>query len=161
MRTEKWPSDWQVRLIQLLAVPGLIIAFYLLLYHHGDLVNVCRPSGWDDCGKVSGPDAPYSAIGPIPVALIGLLGYAVIFVITWLKDWWSLLDDYLPEIMLALTGFAFLFSLGLTGLELFVIGAICRFCVLSSLIMTIMFVLAISYLRAVNRAAEIPDGEED
>jgi uncharacterized membrane protein len=82
-------------------------------------------------------------------------------VITWLKDWWSLLDDYLPEIMLALTGFAFLFSLGLTGLELFVIGAICRFCVLSSLIMTIMFVLAISYLRAVNRAAEIPDGEED
>jgi len=161
MRTEKWPSDWQVRLVQLLAVPGLIIAFYLLLYHHGDLVNVCRPSGWDDCGKVSGPDAPYSAIGPIPVALIGLLGYAVIFVITWLKDWWSLLDDYLPEIMLALTGFAFLFSLGLTGLELFVIGAICRFCVLSALIMTIMFALAVSYLRAVNRAAEIADGEED
>ncbi|MFN2224345.1 MAG: vitamin K epoxide reductase family protein [Candidatus Promineifilaceae bacterium] len=160
MRTENWPPDWQVRLVQLLAVPGLLIAFYLLLYHNGDLVNVCRPSGWDDCGKVSGPDAPYSAIGPIPVALIGLLGYALIFLVAWLKDWWLLLDDYSPEIMVALTGFAFLFSLGLTGLELFVIGAICRFCVLSALIITIMFALSASYLRAVNRAEELPDGEE-
>jgi uncharacterized membrane protein len=160
MRTENWPPDWQVRLVQLLAVPGLLIAFYLLLYHNGDLVNVCRPSGWDDCGKVSGPDAPYSAIGPIPVALIGLLGYALIFLVAWLKDWWLLLADYSPEIMVALTGFAFLFSLGLTGLELFVIGAICRFCVLSALIITIMFALSASYLRAVNRAEELPDGEE-
>jgi uncharacterized membrane protein len=154
MRTDKWPSDWQVRFVQLLAVPGLMIAFYLLLYHNGDLVNVCRPSGWDDCGKVSGPDAPYSAIGPIPVALIGLVGYALIFLVAWLKDWWSLLDDYSPEILVALTGFAFLFSLGLTALELFVIGAICRFCVISALIITIMLVLSISYLRSFNQAEE-------
>ena len=152
MRTDRWPSDWQVRLIQLLAVPGLMIAFYLLLYHNGDLVNVCRPSGWDDCGKVSGPDAPYSAIGPIPVALIGLVGYALIFLVAWLKDWWSLLDDYSPEILVALTGFAFLFSLGLTALELFVIGAICRFCVVSALIITVMLVLSISYLSSFNQA---------
>lgn len=157
MRTDKWPPDWQVRLVQLLAVPGLMIAFYLLLYHNGDLVNVCRPSGWDDCGKVSGPDAPYSAIGPIPIALIGLVGYAVIFVVTWLKDWWSPLDNYSPEILVALTGFAFLLSLGLTGLELFVINAICRFCVISALIVTIMLVLSISYLRSFSQieAAEI------
>lgn len=154
MRTEKWPSDWQVRLIQLLAVPGLIIAFYLLLYHNGNLVSVCRPSSWDDCGKVSGPDAPYSAIGPIPVALIGLVGYALVFLVAWLKDWWPLLDEYSPEVLVALTGFAFLFSLGLTGLELFVIGAICRFCVISALIITVMLVLSISYLRAANRSEE-------
>lgn len=161
MRTENWASDWQVRFIQLLAVPGLMIAFYLLLYHNGDLVNVCRPSGWDDCGKVSGPDAPYSAIGPIPVALIGLVGYALIFLVTWLKDWWPLLDDYSPEILLALTGFAFLFSLGLTGLELFVIEAICRFCIMSAVIITIMLALSISYLRTVNRAEGIADSDED
>lgn len=160
MRTKNWPTDWQVRLIQLLAVPGLIIAFYLLLFHDGVLVNACRPSGWDDCGKVSGPDAPYSAIGPIPVAMIGLVGYALIFLVAWLKDWWPLLDEYSPEILVALTGFAFLFSLGLTGLELFVIEAICRFCVISALIITIMLALSISYLRAVNREVALPDGEE-
>jgi uncharacterized membrane protein len=161
MRTENWASDWQVRFIQLLAVPGLLVAFYLLLYHNGDLVNVCKPSGWDDCGKVSGPDAPYSAIGPIPVALIGLVGYALIFLVTWLKDWWPMLDNYSPEILVALTGFAFLFSLGLTGLELFVIQAICRFCVLSAVIITIMLALSISYLRSVNRADLIAIGDED
>ena len=148
MRTERWPEDWQIRIIQLLAVPGLIIAFFLLLYHNGNLINACTASGWDDCGKVSGPDGRYSAIGPIPVALIGLVGYAVIFLVAWLKDWWSLLDDYLPELMVGLTGFAFLFSVGLTVLELFVIQAICRYCVISAVIVTIMFVLAISYLRS-------------
>jgi uncharacterized membrane protein len=43
---------------------------------------------------------------------------------------------------------------------LFVIEAICRFCVLSALIITIMLLLSISYLRAVNRADEIPGGQE-
>lgn len=148
MEVRNWPDDWQIRLIQLLAVPGLVIAYFLLLYHNGDLINVCTASSWDDCGQVSGPDAPYSSIGPIPVALIGLVGYATIFLLTWLKDWWPLIDDYSPELMVGLTGFAFLFSLGLTGLELFVINAICRFCVLSAAIITVMFVLSISYLRS-------------
>ena len=148
MRASKLPDDWQLRLIQLLAIPGLMVAFYLLLFHNGNLINACTASGWDDCGKVSGPDAPYSAIGPIPVALIGLIGYAVIFLLIWLKDWWSLLDDYLPELMLGMTGFAFLFTIGLTALELFVIQAICRFCVISAIFVTIMFALAIHYLRS-------------
>ena len=66
-------NGWQMRLIQLLAVPGLLLAYYLLLFHNGDLVAGCSSSGWDDCGLVSGPDGRFSAIGPVPVALIGLL----------------------------------------------------------------------------------------
>lgn len=154
MSTSRWPDDWQLRIIQLLAVPGLLLSFYLLLYHEGSLIEVCRPSGWDDCGKVSGPGAPYSAIGPIPVALIGLVGYALLFLLTWLGAWISWLDDYLPELMVGLTGVAFMFSLGLTGLELFVIQAICRFCVISAAIITVMFILAISYLRGFSQADE-------
>jgi uncharacterized membrane protein len=149
---EKFPDDWQVRLIQLLAVPGALLAFYLLLYHNGKLVDVCTASGWDDCGKVSGPDAPYSSIGLIPVALIGLAGYLTIFLITWTKNWLAVVEDYLPEMLVGLTAVAFLFSLGLTGLELFVIYAICRFCVVSAVIITIMFALAIHYMREVTRA---------
>jgi len=145
------PQSWQVRLIQLLAVAGLFVAYYLLLYHNGTLVAVCGGSGWDDCGQVSGPDAPYSSIGPVPVALIGLLGYAFIFTLTWLDGWWSTLAGYLPELLVGTTGLAFLFSLGLTGLELFVIHAICRYCVVSAVLATIMFGLAISYLVSVQR----------
>jgi uncharacterized membrane protein len=147
MRTDTWPDDWPLRLIQLLAVPGLVVAFYLLLYHSGNLVEVCAASGWDDCGKVSGPDAPYSAIGPLPVALIGLMGYAALFLLIWLKDWIPLLEDNIPELIVGLTGLALIFSLGLTSIELFVIRAICRFCVISAGIIVIMFILAVGNLR--------------
>lgn len=152
--TENWPDNWQVRLIQLLAVPGMLLAFYLLLYHEGKLIDVCTASGWDDCGKVSGPDAPYSSIGPVPVALIGLIGYITLFLAAWVKDWLAVVEDYLPELLLGLTAVAFLFSVGLTALELFVIHAICRYCVVSAVIITIMFLLSIHYMRQVTSEAQ-------
>jgi uncharacterized membrane protein len=145
-----WLPDWQLRFIQLLAIPGLVVAYYLLLFHEGQVVIVCS-GGWDDCGAVSGPDAPYSSIGPVPVALIGMTGYALIFMLVWLRDWLPRLDEYLPEIMVSVTGLALLFSLWLTGLELFVIHAFCRFCVVSAVIILIMFALAVSYLRTVTK----------
>ena len=80
------PDRWQARLIQLLAVPGLLVAGYLLLYHNGALVSACKVGGWEDCGLVSGPGARYASIGPIPVALIGFAGYTTIFLATWLAD---------------------------------------------------------------------------
>lgn len=144
--------DWQPRIIQLLAVPGLLVAFYLWLYHSGDLILVCNVGGWDDCGKVSGPGAPYAAIGPVPVALIGLLGYAVIFLLVWLQEWLEVVDNYLPELLAAVTGLAFVFSLGLTALELFVIHAVCRYCVVSAVIISLMFALSLSYLAGNRRS---------
>lgn len=150
MRTEYW----QIRIIQILAVAGMMVAYFLYLFHEGKLIGVCTPSAWDDCGQVSGPDAPYSAIGPIPVALIGLVGYVFIYLLTWLRDWLPVVDDYLPELLVGVTGLAFLFSLGLTALEVFVIHAICRYCVVSAVFVTIMFVLSISYLRQSNRTAD-------
>ncbi len=143
MRTQ----NWQVRFIQLLSVVGMFLAYYLLLYHNGVLVGVCPASGIEDCGKVSGPGAPYASIGPVPVALIGLVGYATIFLATWLQDWWPWLEENLAPLLLSLTGLAFLFSLGLTALELFVIHAICRYCVVSAVNITIMFALSALYLR--------------
>ena len=143
-------QDWQIRLIQLLAVPGMLLAYYLFLFHQGVLVIGCAVESWFDCGQVSGPGAAYASIGPVPVAFIGLTGYTVIFLLTWLRDWDFPLMDYLPELMVAVTGFAFLFSLGLTLLELFVIRAFCQYCVVSAVLVTILFGLSLSYLRAMN-----------
>ena len=44
MQANKWPDDWQLRLIQLLAVPGMLLAFYLLLFHNGNLIDACTAS---------------------------------------------------------------------------------------------------------------------
>ncbi len=147
------PKNWQIRLIQLLAVGGIIVAFFLLLYHEGKIISLCSPGGWDDCGEVSGPTARYASFGGIPVALMGLIGYITIFMMIWLTEWIALIKDYLAEILISLTGIAFLFSLGLTLLELFVIHHICRYCVISAVIVTIMFMLSVAALRSGEAAA--------
>ncbi|MFO7683560.1 MAG: vitamin K epoxide reductase family protein [Chloroflexota bacterium] len=148
------PQDWQIRIIQLLAIPGIIIAYYLLLYHNGDLYSICEPGGFEDCGIVSGPGARYASVGPIPVALIGLVGYIVIFLTVWLAEWLDVVENYIPEIMVGLTGIAFLFSTYLTILEIVVIHAYCRYCLMSAGIITIMLILAVSYLLKVNKQSE-------
>lgn len=153
------PENWHIRVIQLLAVPGLLLAYFLYLYHDGLLIGVCQPSAFFDCGQVSGPESPYAAIGPIPVALLGLIGYAGIFLLTWLQDWVDLVDEYMPELMVAVTGLAFLFTLWLTALELLVIHAFCQYCVYSAVIVTVMFVLALLNLRSFRRAASEPGDE--
>ncbi|WP_420644396.1 vitamin K epoxide reductase family protein [Candidatus Leptofilum sp.] len=143
-------QDWQLRLIQLLSVPGMLLAYYLFLFHEGVLIVGCKVGSIFDCGVVSGPGAPYASIGPVPVAFIGLVGYATIFLLAWLRDWEHPLVDYLPEIMVAVTGFALLFSLGLTVVEAVVIHAFCQYCVVSAVLVVILFVLALSYLRSEN-----------
>ncbi len=147
----KIPREWQALVIQLLAVPGMLVAYYLLLYHNGVLFTTCGVNDWFDCGQVSGPGSPYSAIGPIPVALIGLIGYAAIFLSVWLREWIALIEDYLPELLFGLVGLAFLFSLGLTALEILVIHAFCQFCLISGGIILVMFALAISLLVSARR----------
>ncbi|WP_420631905.1 vitamin K epoxide reductase family protein [Candidatus Leptofilum sp.] len=140
-------QDWQIRLIQLLSVPGMLLAYYLFLFHEGVLIVGCKVGSIFDCGAVSGPGAPYASIGPVPVAFIGLVGYATIFLLTWLQDWDHPLMDYLPEIMVAVTGIAFLFSLGLTIVEAVIIHAFCQYCVVSAVLVVVLFGLALSYLR--------------
>lgn len=146
------PENWQIRLIQLLALPGVVVAYYLWLFHNGTLMTTCGVNDLFDCGQVSGPTAPYASIGPIPVALIGMIGYITIFLLAWLQDWVHFIDDYMPELMIAVVGMAFLITLGLTLLEFFVIHAFCQYCLISAGIVLVMFILAIMYLRSSRKA---------
>ncbi len=143
LRTEKW----QLRLIQLLTIPGILTAYYLWLYHGGTLYSACTTNAIFDCGQVSGPGARFASIGPVPVAMIGLAGYIFIFLLVWLKDWLPVVEENLAELMLGTTGLAFLFTLGLTALEFFVIHAFCQYCLYSAVIVTVMFILAVWYLK--------------
>ncbi len=145
------PQGWQAKIIQLLALPGLLVAYYLYLYHDGSLFVTCTVNEWFDCGQVSGPGSPYSSIGPIPVAFIGMLGYVAIFLVVWLQDWIPIIKNYLPELIIGMVGLAFIFMLGLTALELFVIHAFCQYCLYSAAIVLIMFIFAISYLLSSRR----------
>lgn len=140
------PKDWPVKTIQLLAVPGMLVAYYLYLFHSGSLFTTCTVNDFFDCGQVSGPASPYSSIGPIPVALIGLLGYAAIFLLVWIQEWIEFVADNMPELMFGIVGLALLFTLGLTFLEMFVIHAFCQYCLYSAAIILVMFILTIIFL---------------
>ncbi|MEJ2753195.1 MAG: vitamin K epoxide reductase family protein, partial [Chloroflexota bacterium] len=140
------PKYWQALVIQLLAVPGMLLAYYLLLYHNGVLFTSCTVNEFFDCGQVSGPGSPYSSIGPIPVALLGLLGYASIFLVVWLGNWSDTIEEYMPELLVGLVGIAFVITLGLTGLEMLVIHAFCQFCLYSAAIVLVMSILAVSLI---------------
>lgn len=140
--------EWPLRLIQLLSVPGIVLAYYLWLYHESKVFPACAVGGLWDCGQVSGPSAQYSSIAGVPVALIGLLGYVAIFLLIWLRDWLPLLDQYMPELMVGVVGLGFAFTIFLTAVEAFVLGAFCQYCLVSAVIITVMFVLSLLFLRS-------------
>ena len=129
-----------------LVLLGIGVAGYLTYVHYEGIEPVCTTGG---CERVQA--STYSEIGGIPVALLGLIGYVVI-----------LASLFVPgdigralTFMLTLTGFAF--SIYLTYLELFVIDAICQWCVGSAVVMTALFVTSlVRLLRLAGRGRPAP-----
>jgi uncharacterized membrane protein len=116
-----------------LCVAGLGIAGYLTYVHYAGLHPVCVASG--GCETVQ--SSSYAKLAGIPVPLLGLIGYAAILAsLLWRGD-----TGRLATAGLALVGFGF--SLYLTYLELFVIEAICQWCVASAVLMTALAALAV------------------
>jgi uncharacterized membrane protein len=129
-----------------LTLLGIAIAGYLTYVHYEGLSPVCTTGG---CERVQA--SSYSEIGPIPVALLGLIGYVVILVSLFVPGDIGRALTF----MLTLTGFAF--SIYLTYLELFVIDAICQWCVGSAVVMTALFVTSlVRLLRLAGRGQPAP-----
>jgi len=117
-----------------LSVLGIILSLYLTYLHFtGAQAAFC--SKGSQCDEVRQSD--FAAILGIPVALFGVLGYALIIVFTVIsiskKRRWLLL--YIT----ALGGV--MFSAYLTYVELFVIKAVCKYCVFSASIMAAIFLI--------------------
>ena len=125
--------------LALLALLGLAVAGYLTWAHYADAETVCVAGG--DCEKVQSSD--YAELAGVPVALLGLLGYAAILGSLALPGE----AGRTATAALGLIGFGF--SAYLTYLELFEIDAICEWCVASAVVMTaIAGLAALRMLRA-------------
>lgn len=115
------------------AVLGIALAGYLTYVHYADLTPLCLSSG--GCETVQSSE--YAKLAGIPVALLGLMGYALILV--------SLVvpgeTGRAATALLTVVGFAF--SAYLTYRELFTLDAICQWCVASAVLMTGLAVLAV------------------
>jgi uncharacterized membrane protein len=132
IQPKKWPN-WSVLILLLI---GIGVAIYMAYVEVTNTDAVCGPVG--DCNTVQ--QSSYATLfGIIPIGVLGVLGYLLIgilwlFVIVGPINW----QRISTLCLLALTLFGTLFSIYLTFLEPFVIGATCTWCLTSAIVMTLL-----------------------
>lgn len=143
---------WLDLAFPILGVIGMGVALYLLYVESSSAQAICGPVG--DCNAVQ--DSPYAMIfGILPVGLAGVLGYLAI-----LGAWFfgkrspTGLGAYVPAAMLGFSVFGTLFSVYLTYLEIFVIHAVCMWCITSAIVMTLILLASLPKAAAWLAAAD-------
>jgi uncharacterized membrane protein len=131
--------------IALLALVGIFIALYLWLHALG--FGGPLKCGTGGCETVQ--TSSYAVLFGIPVAAYGVVGYFALFVVALLAlRPAALADGKWNLLLLGLSTVGLLFTLYLTYLELFVIHAICRWCVGSAAVITVIWVVAVLAVRS-------------
>jgi uncharacterized membrane protein len=146
----EWDGELEARppvtrmAIALLALVGLLVSAYLSMYKLGYLGQIqCTLGG---CEKVQ--TSRYALFGGLPVSVWGVGAYVTLITLAIL----GLQPRFARErwVALALFGVAavgVVFSAYLTYLEAFVIHAWCQWCLISAVLVTLIFLLSIPGLR--------------
>ena len=123
----------------ILACLGILDATYLLVYKLTSNNAMCFGNG--GCHNVN--FSSYSEIGGIPVSIFGIIAFLVIAVILMLEPRLKIAAEYGPLAIFGISLGGVAFTVYLTWLEIYVIHAICPFCVASAVIIAMIFILAI------------------
>lgn len=137
---ERWA--W---IIPILSVIGAGVAGYLAYVETAEVTAVCGPVG--DCNTVQ--QSEYARLfGILPIGVLGLIGYAGI-IIAWTTARFAggRLADLAALALLGMTVSGTLFSIYLTFLEPFVIGATCAWCLTSAILMTALMLFSLAPLK--------------
>ena len=148
-----WPN-W---VIPVLSVLGIGVAFYLTYVETSGTEAICGPVG--DCNTVQA--SPYATLfGVLPVGLLGIIGYALILGAWAIYTWGDTKWQWITAVSIwGMSFFGVLFSIYLTFLEPFVIGATCMWCISSAIFQTVILLAATPPAK---RAWQEDDfGEED
>jgi uncharacterized membrane protein len=130
--------------IAILALVGIFVAAYLAMYHAGMVTLVCGVG--HECETVN--DSEYAVFLHIPVALWGLGFYVATFLVAMIGIQPALSSAReISLLLLAMSGFGVAYSAYLTYIELFEIHAICRYCVVSAILVTLIFLTSLYDLR--------------
>ena len=120
--------DRWISLIAVAAVVGMLVSIFSAFAHY-DVVSseVCTINETFDCDIVN--KSSYSEILGIPVSILGLLAYAVLFVGVLVYD--RKRSPKLLQLLMSLGAAGLLFSLYLTSIEAFVLYTWCLLCLAS------------------------------
>ncbi|MDA1060357.1 MAG: vitamin K epoxide reductase family protein [bacterium] len=120
---------------------GFLDTSYLTISHYTGLDLGCSIT--KGCESVT--TSAYSVIYGIPLSLLGLLYYFTILFLSLL--YYDTKNRKILSFIPPLTTVGFLFSLWLVYLQIFVIEAICQYCMLSAITSTILFILGLFVLK--------------
>jgi len=124
---------WFLNIIRVLALVGVADSAYLTWSHFQGVTPVCAIAG---CEVVL--TSSFATVGIIPLSLLGLFYYLVVFGLTfWVKRAEGI------AVLLSVVSAGFLTSLYLVYLQLYVIQSICLYCMISAAISVINFLLVL------------------
>jgi uncharacterized membrane protein len=131
-------------IVAMLALAGIFVATYLLLYKLGMIGHLSCSIG--SCETVN--TSRWATFLGLPVAGWGVAFYVALFALALLSTGERYAESRgMAQVLVAFAGSGVLFSAWLTWLELFKIHAICQWCVTSAILVTIIFVLSVLELR--------------
>ena len=122
---------------------GLLDTGYLTIIKLTKAPLYCTP-GLGDCEAVN--SSRYSVILGIPVAYIGLAAYLAILFLLVFGDKIKFLAPFTHYLLFGIGLIGFLCSIYFTYLEIWVIKAVCQWCVISAIFMTVIFVSSLVFL---------------
>jgi uncharacterized membrane protein len=126
--------------LAVLGLPGSAVAAYLTYSHWADRPTVCGPIG--ECELVQ--TSEYSDIAGVPVALLGLLYFvAMAFLALARIRWTPGGPEWAQPLALSMALGATAFVVYLTYVELFVLEAICTWCVALAAITVVSLALTV------------------
>ncbi len=133
-------ATYLVNAIVIMSAIGFAISTYSFLHYSAFTSGaVCNLSDTFSCDVVN--RGPFASIGGIPVSVIGMAGYAFLFVTALLRRKHPE-EKPLGAIMILATTVGFLFSLYLTFIEAFVLQAYCILCLTSFFIMLLIMIVS-------------------
>ena len=125
-----------------IAIAGLIIAGYLSYIETTETTAVCGLIG--ECGTVQA--SSYAQLfGVLPIGVLGIIGYGLILAVWGVGYIQPEQQGLTNRILVGMALFGVLFSIYLTFLEPFVIGATCLWCITSALTMLATLWLVVDY----------------
>ncbi len=140
-----------------LCLVGLGVALYLTYVEMTATPAVCGPVG--DCNAVQ--SSSYAKLfGILPIGLMGLMGYiAILAAWLWRRYRTGTLAELAAPAVFGMTTFGTLFSVYLTYLEIYIIKAVCIWCLSSAVIMTLLMLASLGPLMPWIAASDEDDEE--
>jgi len=127
------------QLALILTILGLLVSIYMTIFKITNNAKMCI--GSHGCSVVN--SSRYAEVNGIPVAVLGVVGYAAILAVLFLERRPGFFQQNGTLLFFGLSLTGFLFTLYLIFVEVALIKAYCPFCITSQAAMTLIFIISV------------------